>query len=306
MANNYINVGQNTAYFYKWDVIGSELSHFFNHQYMTNVQDPTSQSSSLFNTYAKNNLLDASLNFIIPVYSDMPTVNNLPTTIDTTLESSYYVNGTDVRIRQSVATSSSILAYPEKYEVVTLLEWNAGNANGYEWAKVQTANGTVGYIANKYLQPCNPKNNDNENNNDNNNNNGDNNGQTPEIAKIDGEYLIVAPNKNVSEIAKALSATTYSAEKADKTPIGENENAGTGCKYTIDDKVYTVVMAGDANGSGTVDSLDALKILKYDVGATTMDEMHLKASDANKNGTVDSLDALKILKFDVNLTDITI
>lgn len=324
MANNYINVGQNTAYFYKWDVIGNKTGDFFNHQYMTNVVDPTSQSSSLFNTYATNNLLQASLNFLIPVYEDMPTVNALPTTIDTTLSTSYYVTGTDVRIRQNPSTTSSILAYPAKNEVVTLLEWNAGTANNYEWAKVKTVNGTVGYIANKYLAACNPENNnnnknDNNNNDENNNNNNDennnnnnnnenNSNQTPtiEIARIDGEHLIVMPNKTVQEIANYFSETVFSAEKSDQSQIGIDETVGTGYKYTLNDKTYTVIVIGDTNGSGTVDALDALKILKYDVGLTTMEEIYLKAADANRNGTIDSLDALKILKFDVSLTDITI
>ena len=84
IANSYTNAGQNTAYFYKWDVVGNKIlqsgktqsvsgSSMFWHQYMTNVQDPTSQSKSLYNTYAKNNILDESLNFIIPVYDSMPT-----------------------------------------------------------------------------------------------------------------------------------------------------------------------------------------------------------------------------------------
>ena len=32
----------------------------------------------------------------------------------------------------------------------------------------------------------------------------------------------------------------------------------------------------------------------------------LKSADVNNNGTIDSLDALKLLKFDVNLSDITL
>ena len=43
---------------------------------MTNLMDPYSQSPSVFNMYAANGNLDANLNFIIPVYQNMP--NELP------------------------------------------------------------------------------------------------------------------------------------------------------------------------------------------------------------------------------------
>ena len=41
----------------------------------------------------------------------MPNVNNLPGTIDPSLSSSYYLTGTDVRLRENATTSSSILEY---------------------------------------------------------------------------------------------------------------------------------------------------------------------------------------------------
>ena len=77
-------MGQTNKYFYKFDVVGNEilneshgeksfpLSNFYSHQYMTNLGDPASQSPSVFNMYASNGLLDTSLNFIIPVYDNMP------------------------------------------------------------------------------------------------------------------------------------------------------------------------------------------------------------------------------------------
>ena len=276
MANSYTNAGQNTAYFYKWDVVGNESSDLFWHQYMTNIQDPSSQAKSLFNTYAKNNLLDKSLNFIIPVYEGMPTVNNLPTNIDTTLETSYYITGTDVRMRQSASTSSSILAYPEKYEVVTLLEWNVGTANGYEWAKVQNSDGIVGYIANKYLAPCNQKNDDETSDENNNNNENNTEEQMPvnKNAQIDGANIKIVPNLTGKDIATIFNIVDYEILKGE-TKIENTTNIGTGYTFLdkTNNKTYTIIMLGDANGSGTVDALDALKILKYDVGATEMNEV---------------------------------
>ena len=150
MSDSYINVGQNTAYFYKFDVIDGKNGTFW-HQYMTNVQDPSSQAKNLYNTYTKNNMLDISLNFIIPVYDNMPDVCSMPGTIDPKAETSYYVNGTGVHIRSGIGVGTASIGTLAKNEIVTVLELNSGEADGYTWAKITRANGTTGYVANKYL-----------------------------------------------------------------------------------------------------------------------------------------------------------
>lgn len=155
MADSYVGVGQNTAYFYKWDVIDDGSNGTFWHQYMTNAQDPASQAINLFNTYAKNDLLDLGLNFIIPVFDNMPETCDMPTSIDKTLDTSYYVNGTGVNLRKGPSTNEEAITTLSKNEVVTVLEFNVGNSDGFDWARIQRANGTVGYIANKFLKSCN-------------------------------------------------------------------------------------------------------------------------------------------------------
>lgn len=155
MADSYIGVGQNTAYFYKFDVVDDEKTGTFWHQYMTNVQDPSSQAKNLYNTYATNNMLDLSLNFIIPVFNDMPNVCSLPSSIDKNAPTSYYITGTGVRLRSSATVNSAAVATLELNEIVTVENINAGSADGYTWAKIKRSNGTTGYVASKYLKKCN-------------------------------------------------------------------------------------------------------------------------------------------------------
>lgn len=154
LADSYVSVGQNTAYFYKFDVVDDITTGLFWHQYMTNIQDPASQAKNLYNTYAKNNILDLALNFVIPVFDNMPQNCLLPTTIDTSLSSSYYINGTDVQFRNQPTTSSSSKTTLAKNETVTVIEFNAHTANNYTWAKVRRSNGQEGYVANIYLTKC--------------------------------------------------------------------------------------------------------------------------------------------------------
>lgn len=167
LADSYTNAGQNTAYFYKWDVVGNSVlksgetttvtsSQLFRHQYMTNVQDPTSQTSRLYNTYLNNGILNANLNFIIPVYNDMPNLNKLPTTLTEADGALYYSTGTGVNVRSGPGTNYSVIGTIGVIdEVVAMIERETStDSTGMKWDKVKLSNGVIGYVASQYLKPC--------------------------------------------------------------------------------------------------------------------------------------------------------
>jgi hypothetical protein len=54
---------------------------------------------------------------------------------------------------------------------------------------------------------------------------------------------------------------------------------------------------GDADGSGTVDSTDALYILHYVAGNITLDQLISSVCDVDHSGVIDSTDALYILHY---------
>ena len=70
MENDYINEGQNTLYLQKFDVV--KKGGLYNHQYMQNLLAPTSEASNMKEIYEISNTVDYSLNFIIPLYENMP------------------------------------------------------------------------------------------------------------------------------------------------------------------------------------------------------------------------------------------
>ena len=70
LGTAYINVGQDTLYTQKFNV--TNKSCLFIHQYMTNVQAPSTECLTSYNAYKNNNLLNTSMVFKIPVYTDMP------------------------------------------------------------------------------------------------------------------------------------------------------------------------------------------------------------------------------------------
>lgn len=297
LANSYTNAGQNTAYFYKWDVVGVTIlkagqsqqvssTKCFGHQYMTNIQDPTSQTSKLYNTYVDANIVNEKLNFVIPVYNNMPKTNKLPTSLTTADGKLYYMTGTDVRVRSTPSTSGTPLAVMNTLdEIVAVKERKCATANGYEWDKIKTSSGVEGYIASKYLSPC----------------------EDAKNAIIESNNVKAIPNTNVKTMINELGITTYEVTK-DGKKIAETDKIGTGYKLkdTKNNKEYTLIVLGDTNGDGNVNSSDALEILKQSVSIIDKKGEYAKAMDANKDGNINSADSLLVLKSSVGISNIDI
>ena len=350
IANSYTNAGQNTAYYYKWDVVGTKIlksgctqtvssSDMFWHQYMTNVQDPTSQSKSLYNTYASNRILDKSLNFIIPVYNDMPSSVDMPSGFSDDTENLYYVNCTDgLRVRSKASTSGKVLSTLYKKTKVQMITRNYAAANGYTWDKIKLSNGVTGYVVDKYLTACKTsgtttdtviataKTTENLKLRKTASTSGvllttipkgkqidilqkdasTANGYTwykvkygsytgyvaseyldinkkitvnNEYAEIDGNTLIVVPNATL----KHISTSSVS---------GKLQTNGT---VSIEGNSYTVVMLGDANGDGKINSADLLKMVNHLNGSAILSSSYKMSADINNDGKVNSADLLKIV-----------
>ena len=70
MKEGYINEGQNTLYLQKFDVVKQD--GLYEHQYMQNLLAPTSEASNMKSVYEVSDTVDYNLNFIIPLYENMP------------------------------------------------------------------------------------------------------------------------------------------------------------------------------------------------------------------------------------------
>lgn len=81
LARSYINAGQNTLYFQRWNVTKNNT---YSHQYMTNISAPVSEGASTYNAYSSiDGLLNSSIEFVIPVYNNMPNeASKLPINVD--------------------------------------------------------------------------------------------------------------------------------------------------------------------------------------------------------------------------------
>ena len=77
--NAYINKGQQTLYFNKFNFNPASTRSAASHQYMTNISAPVSEGSVLYNAYKELNILSLPFKFVIPVYANVTaTIDNSP------------------------------------------------------------------------------------------------------------------------------------------------------------------------------------------------------------------------------------
>ena len=74
IGTSYINMGQDTVYLQKFDVNNEKKNDLFWHQYMTNVLAPYGEAKSIYNGYVNTGLINLPINFVIPIYNNMPEI----------------------------------------------------------------------------------------------------------------------------------------------------------------------------------------------------------------------------------------
>ena len=71
VKTGYINKGQNTLYLQKFDIVNQD-GELYSNQYMQNLMAPQSEASNMKSIYEVSNTVDSDLNFIVPLYENMP------------------------------------------------------------------------------------------------------------------------------------------------------------------------------------------------------------------------------------------
>ena len=71
VKEDYINKGQNTLYLQKFDIVNQD-EELYTNQYMQNLLAPESEANNMKSIYEESNTVDCALNFIIPLYENMP------------------------------------------------------------------------------------------------------------------------------------------------------------------------------------------------------------------------------------------
>ena len=205
------------------------------------------------------------------------------------------VNNSGVNVRETPGTGSKVLTTAYKGDIMTRMEKNASDKDGYIWDKVNY-NGIIGYVARgdskeDYIVPV-----DEEGNGDNNGSGDENIPSKNSQVKMDGKQVICDAVSNVNTIKSAFSGAVVKDGKGKE--ITGKTNVGTGYTVTINKKTYTIVKKGDVNGDANINSGDLLKLQKHLLKDTNIaGTPYGNAADSNNDGKLNSGDLLKIQKF---------
>lgn len=306
IGNSYINKGQNTLYYQKFDVVDGG-NGLYNHQYMSNVQAPYSESAIRAGKATKAEL-ESALTFIIPVYQEMPTQKTeLPK------KTGNNNNFLDALTVKGCKLTPSFDRYTDEYSGmvdgdVTSIQITATLNNAKATVK---GTGTVKLKPGENIIPVTVT-----------ATSGQSRVYTLSITRdaplpegerptITGEdYILtedvvtgVQPGTDVQKFVDALKIEKGTGRLVDadgkvktdgKVATGDILQLMNG--QSVHDE-YPVVIYGDVNGDGAINSQDLRRAQRHILGVKAVEGYPLAAADANRDGTVDSRDLRRTQRY---------
>lgn len=302
IADGYVSSGQSTLYLEKWDVIDGG-NGYYTHQYMQNIQAPVTEANTLYNTYITNELTNTNMEFLIPVYNNMPVKTSLPNTgnpnnylKDITING-YTISGFDMKKQEYNYNVSSAF---DSVEIDVLKVSNVSNVSGV--GKVKIENDKVEHVISVKAE------------------NGEIRKYTIIFTKDDNKSISISDLINLSGYVsdgKYLSGIKIGSKVTDiiNNIKGESNNINvsvvdvndknktdgviaTGDKVTIkskdEEKTYSIVIYGDLNSDGKISALDYVGIKNFIMGTKTLNSEQKISGDVNKDGKISALDYVKV------------
>lgn len=151
LANDYIACGQYTLYLQKFDVDDSDGTLYY-FQYMQNLSASKSEGTKARESYQKLGLLDTKIDFIIPVFENMPDYLCPEPANSNIVTQNVKVTGNNVRIRKDKSATSEIIKEVNSGYKMLRIELAEEQIEGYYWDKVVFEDGKQGYVARNYIE----------------------------------------------------------------------------------------------------------------------------------------------------------
>lgn len=322
--NNYVYTGQDTSYFKKYNVVYNYLVSInrtptynnYEHQYMQNIAAPSSEAATTYKSYIKNNMLDLSYTFYIPVYYDMPDSTQLS---KKTGWPNNYLNNITINNQNIPGFNGEVEIYNYNLDInnptITInaipvsknakVEGNGTFEITEDTTKTITVTAQNGDIKNYQLnikltgtKVETPQ-------------------EEPEITmdvlttlnnagiKNNDKYIYgFNVGSDISVIKEKIMNANKDAVVTLKNSSGEDKNKGviaTGDVVSVtsgtETKEYQVIIYGDINGNGEIDNIDFIRIKKHLLNTITLSGSYKEAADVNKNGEIDNIDFIRIKKY---------
>lgn len=316
-ASTYISRGQDTTYLKKYNVQGDNL---YSHQYMTNVAGAASEG--WFTAQAHDaEARQRKLVFRIPVYLNMPSAPCAkPTGND---NPNYMLKSLGIT---GYSLTPTFYLYEDQYSLI--VENNVTSITVYATAvagtttisgtgahKLQVGNNTIKVTTKAQ--------------------NGTTKTYTITVVRKEASSSggTTVPTPTISSSTYSINnggtitgitsfpvdVTTFAA----KFTVGNGTvkflnskggtltgNVATGSKVVLYDKnntqkaIYTVVIYGDVNGDGKVNSRDLLAIQKNNIRVAGLSGVYSTAADVNRDGKINSRDLLAVQKHNIKVQTI--
>lgn len=304
VGTDYINVGQDTLYYKKFDYVGTPYTH----QYMTHIRAPELESAKTAKAYSQELKSGSPIVFKIPVFKNMPesaaamptgdgnpnnclaslSINNYsltPTFSKFTTSYSLIVDKsvTSVNINASAIVSSTKVTGTGKYDlkegsntIKVVATAQNGSARTYTITIVRQDKPAGGGTTNPGGSggTVNPSFTINTTLNKNSNN------------TITG----ITPGASVADVAATVTVSGGSFDILDANKkVKKDGKICTGDMIAVKDasgnyvSYYPTVVYGDVNGDGEVTIKDLLILRKYILGTASLNGAYLQAGNANKD-----------------------
>lgn len=151
LAKNYISTGQDTLYLQKFDVDDSDGALYY-FQYMQNISASRTEGVEVRDSYEELGILNSKIDFIIPVYENMPETPCQEPIPDGVVTQNVKVIGNGVNIRDNKSTTANSIAKVNAEEQLLRIELATSTNDGHYWDKVVLPDGKKGYISRNYLE----------------------------------------------------------------------------------------------------------------------------------------------------------
>ena len=315
--NSYVYHGQDTSYFKKFNVVRNYLIangrtptySNYSHQYMQNITAPYVESKSTYKSYFNNDMLGLSYTFFIPVYNNMPEYTSLPTktgwpnnylaslTINDNPVAEFYgdveeynynldINTPILKLEASPKNNTASISGTGTFEITEdttktiVVTAQNGDIKNYKinvkltGTKLEDPVDVVTTLNNAGIK------------------NGDKYISGITIGTDIGIIKTKILNANKNAVVEMYDSSNNPKESGIVC-------TGDKVKVTVDTDVkeYEIVIYGDINGDGSIDSIDFATLKKNLLNQLTLSGFKQEASDVNKDGFIDSIDFAIIKKY---------
>lgn len=318
IGKNYINCGQYTRYFQKWNTSPDATKGIW-HQYATDILWPVGPSATTSSSYNSMGIIDSEFTFTIPIYSgideistSLPSlgnpnnwlsdlkVNDISVSNFSGDKTEYHVivpYTNEVNIKTTTVNSNSTTNNLEKYtftediiniEIIVTAQNKSQKTYKLTIERLPDETTTDETITiEEVLNKTELKYNETH------------------LWNISLGTSVTTLTETISNIDNLVSINIKSKDDTIKTESTIN----TGDKITISNSEYSntyeIVIYGDVNEDGEINVKDLLAVQKHIIKDSLLKNAALEAADINRDGIISTKDLLLIQKSILNIYNIS-